>query len=205
MGEFGAKRTRYLGSFTVDPTPTEAGQWWYNRTTDMFSFWDGSQISLVGGGVDLSDHSAEHEPDGADVLNLFLLVEPGTDHTASGYVKSFTVGENVDPGDVLYQKSDGKWWKADADAEVTMPGAAVATQTITADNAGYLLFYGIYRDDSWAWTPGVLLYVSVTPGPPTDVRPSGSGDQVQVFGLAVGTSPSSYALVNPSYELVEIS
>jgi hypothetical protein len=41
-------RTRYLGSFTSDPTPTEPGQWWYNETEKRFKFYDGASILVFG-------------------------------------------------------------------------------------------------------------------------------------------------------------
>ena len=46
---FTPKRTRYLGSFASDPTPTEPGQWWYRSDLGIFCFWDGSSINCFGG------------------------------------------------------------------------------------------------------------------------------------------------------------
>lgn len=43
------KRTRYLGSLAVDPTPTETGQWWYNTTERNWKFFNGEITALLGG------------------------------------------------------------------------------------------------------------------------------------------------------------
>lgn len=71
-----------------------------------------------------------------------------------------------------------------------------------ADQSKKCLTYGFFRDDAWAWTPGSILYVSATAGELTNVVPVGSGDQVQVFAIAV---TAHIILVNPSYVLVEVA
>jgi len=46
---FGPKRTKYLGTFVVDPTPTESGQWWHNTTDGAFKFNNGTATAILGG------------------------------------------------------------------------------------------------------------------------------------------------------------
>jgi hypothetical protein len=100
-------------------------------------------------------------------------------------------------------KSDGKWWKADADAASTMPGAGLAMEAVSADAACNILLYGFFRDDTWNYTTtGALLYVDTTPGSPTATAPSGTGDQVQVVGVVI---TADIVLFNPSYVLVEVA
>lgn len=125
-----------------------------------------------------------------------------SDHTGSGIIIQDTVGEAVSIGDILYMKNDGKWWKADADAATTMPGAGLAMEAETANQDCTILLFGFFRDDSWTYTAGGIIYVSITPGPPTQISPSGSGDQVQVLGIAI---TATVILFNPSYELVEVA
>jgi len=49
-----------------------------------------------------------------------------------------------------------------------------------------IMYSGTLRYDTWAWTPGGLLYVSpTTAGAMTQTRPSTVGHQVQVVGHAV--------------------
>ena len=128
----------------------------------------------------------------------------GTDHTAEGTIINDTAGENLVFGDLVYQNSDGKWWKSDADATTTMPATAMAIATIAADAAGELLLQGTARDDSWSWTVGAepgMIYASTTAGELTQTAPSGIGDQVQVIATSITATIISF---NPSSVLVEI-
>jgi len=124
-----------------------------------------------------------------------------SDHTAEGFIINDTAGENLVFGDVVYQKSDGKWWKSDADTSTTMPIAGMAIATINADAAGEILINGIARDDTWTWTVGGVIYGGITAGALTQIAPTGSGDQVQVVGFAM---TADIMLFNPSYNLIEI-
>lgn len=119
-----------------------------------------------------------------------------------------TVGEEVDPGELLYMKADGKYWLADADDVDHMPGKVMAMDNIAADAAGRLLHIGYYRHDTWDWTLGNgeanLLFAHTTPGEIVQFanKPAAAGDQVQVIGYVV---TADIIFFNPSYELVEIS
>lgn len=126
---------------------------------------------------------------------------PNTDLTVTGIISRDTVGENVVFGELLYMKSDGKYWRADADAAATMPASVLATEVINADANGYLLHQGYVRDDSWNWTTGDLLYTSATVGDVTVTAPAGAGDQVQVVGYAVSADIMYF---DPSWVLVEV-
>lgn len=37
-----AIRTRYLGKYAADPTPTEEGCWYYNTTDHHYAYWNGT-------------------------------------------------------------------------------------------------------------------------------------------------------------------
>lgn len=123
------------------------------------------------------------------------------DHSYSGEIINDTVGENVALFDIGYLKSDGKWWLADADTATTMPGAVLFLEAINANNAGNMMLKGFARDDTWNWTVGGFIYVSTTPGNPTQTKPSGTGDQVQILGFA---KTADVIFFNPSYNIVEI-
>jgi hypothetical protein len=108
-----------------------------------------------------------------------------TDHSASGHPVLMVAGENLVFGDLCYLKSDGKWWKVDASAEITMPCAAMAIATISADAAGlFALPNSFIRDDTWNWTVGGTLYASETAGAMTHTAPATVGAQVQSIGSA---------------------
>ena len=98
--------------------------------------------------------------------------------------------------------SDGKYWLADADAVGTMPGSAIAMEAKLADETCKVLLLGFFRDDTWNWTVGGFLYVSTTAGSLTQTAPSGSGDQVQVLGIAV---TADIIFFNSSCVLVEVA
>ena len=64
-----------------------------------------------------------------------------------------------------------------------------------------VLLQGFARDDTWNWTPGDIIYMSTTDGALTATAPSGTGDQVQVVGIATHADRIYF---NPSYVLVQI-
>lgn len=109
---------------------------------------------------------------------------PAADHTGVGIISSEAVGETVAIGNLLYLKSDGEWYKADADAATTMPGMRIALEAKNDGEACKMLVYGWFRDDSFNWTVGGLVYASCTAGEMTQTAPSGTGDQVQGVGVA---------------------
>ena len=127
---------------------------------------------------------------------------PDSDHTANGEYFNATAGENLVFGDLVYLKSDGKYWKADADATTTMPGVAIALETINADATGDFLRSGFARDDTWNWTVGGIIYVSTTAGSMTQTAPSGTGDQVQAVGVAYSADVIDF---RPSLVLAEVA
>lgn len=57
--------TQYLGKFTEDPQPTEAGQWWYNITERAQKYFDGRTVRPIGTGV----QSLPSE--GLRIINIF--------------------------------------------------------------------------------------------------------------------------------------
>lgn len=115
------------------------------------------------------------------LLNISLA-----DHAFSGLVSTLTAGENLVLGDVCYRKSDGKMWKADADAIATSGAIAIALGTINADATGSFGMRGYFRDDSaYAWTVGGLLYLSTTAGAIQQTVVTGVDDVIQVLGVAM--------------------
>ena len=187
----GNKRWILNGIVPADPTDGRGvGDRDYNDARYLQDLVDDDTPQL-GGNLDLNEKAA-----------LFNEA-PTSDHTFNGIIINDTVGEDVAIGDVLYLKNDGKWWQADADAEATTKGAIVmATDTILADADGVLLLMGFIRDDSWTWTVADELYVSCTPGNPTDTQPAGAGDVVRIVGWAM---TATIVYFNPSATYVEIA
>lgn len=135
-------------------------------------------------------------------VDSLILSSPSSDHSYSGTTISATAGEAVAIGDVCYLKSDGKFWKADADAESSSDGMlSMATAAISADASGVFLLKGLYRDDTWSWTTGSKLYISTTPGNPTATAPSETGDIVRLVGYAY---TADIVYFNPDNTFVEL-
>ena len=107
--------------------------------------------------------------------------------TVSGKTASGTVGENVTFGQMLYLKSDGKYWKADASSTATMTIVAMAAQAISGDGSGSILLEGYARNDSWdALTIGAAIWGSETAGAYSQIRPITADAVIQNVGYAAG-------------------
>lgn len=142
-------------------------------------------------------------PLGDSVCVEYTDIAPSSDHQIVGIKTSdYTAGENLAFGNFCYLKSDGKMWKADADAATTMPVSAMAAATISADSAGDFLTYGWARDDSWNLTVGGIIYASTTSGGITQTAPSGTGDYVQALGIATHADRIYF---NPTYMMVKVT
>lgn len=135
--------------------------------------------------------------------NIKLIQALTADHTWSGVTAVLTAGAALTRGQAVYCGGDSKMELADADYAASMPIIALLCPATLAENvAGEFLLYGFFRDDTWTWAIGGLIYASCTPGALTQTAPIGSGDQVQVVGIAI---TATIILFNPDYVLVEIA
>jgi len=129
---------------------------------------------------------------------------PASNNGFSGDVESVTAGATVALRDVLYEKSDGEWYLADADLASTMPAMRMAVGAGTDGNAVSTITRGVVRYDSWTWTIGAPIYVSTTgttTNTLTQTAPTGDGDQIQIVGYALSATVMYF---NPSPIVVEI-
>jgi hypothetical protein len=134
----------------------------WQETGRLGDFADLKRLEAVNDGVMLSQ-----EGDMIDLNKGSVKVHAeagGADHTASGTISSLTAGEALAFGDICYPKSDGKYWKADADDVADTPSVVMALETIAADASGSFLLRGFARDDSWSLTVGGAVYASTTAG-----------------------------------------
>jgi hypothetical protein len=122
-----------------------------------------------------------------------------TDITGSGLVCVKTAGENLIFGDVVYFKSDGKAWKADADLLGAYPAMGMALGTIAANTTGQILLRGSIRNDAWNWTVGGLVYLSTTAGGLTQTQPAATDNAIQVLGVAHPNPDTLYFSPSPDY------
>lgn len=152
---------------------------------------DVQEITCTQAGRDLlddADAAAQRTTLGVDAAGTTTLTAaPGSDHTATGIKVTLTANENQAFGDVCRIGSDGDATIADASAAATSSALFMCLDTVTTGNPASYLALGIARDDTWTWTVGGLIYLSVTGttgNTLTQTAPSASGEIVQVLGVA---------------------
>jgi hypothetical protein len=157
-----------------------------------------------------SEHYAAGSIDGEHLAvgkdgALSLDATPDTDHTANGpQTSTLNAGYSSTIMDLVYLGSGGKWLEADSDAtgtSINLLGIALEAKTDT-QAMNVALPGSFVRDDTWAWTPGVPLYVSGTLGAITATKPTGSGDVVRTVGFAVHADMIYF---NPSSDYVTLA
>ena len=193
----------------LENTDAGAAFWYLTNDTPDLKIW-----SIRGGVVRLPSTNPETDNTKSfgtlakrwtDIFALHHNITQalGTDHKWSGTTAPMTAGIALTIGQAVYVGGDSKMEKALATAAATMPAIALATASIAENASGEFLMQGFFRDDTWTWTIGGLLYVSKdTAGDLTQTLPAASGEQVQVVGVAITANIIHF---NPSYELVEIS
>ena len=173
---------------------------------------------------DGQDVSLEYDEDGTDQLRIAggtvfenavdftldaHLDSSPADETVSGITATFTAGEDLVRGEVVYFKAgDSKMWKAVASAAGTMPVAAMAAADISADATGKFLLFGFLADNGTfpAYTVGGDLYApeaeTSSQNVPEQTAPDTDGDFVQVVGYAV---TANSVFFNPDQTIVEVA
>ena len=138
--------------------------------------------------------------------SLWGILETGHSYVHASlawYIEDKNAGENLTAGNLVYLKTDGYWWKTDADAVVSTKGLlGLAMETKTVGNAVKVLIFGKVTDAGWSWAVGNPIYVSCTAGGLTQTAPSGSGDQVRKIGHALS---STIIIFNPDATILEIT
>lgn len=174
-------------------------------------FTSSAQLTTTSGDLDikinakLSDVVNDTTPQlGGDLdtnsKSISWMPASGTNDTATGDIATMTVDANASGiAAALYIAADGNFEGADADVVTTMPCFALALETGTGSKK--VLLRGFMRHDAWAWTPGGLIYVSTDTCGLTQTAPAGSGDQVQIVGVATHADRMFF---NPQYGLIEI-
>jgi len=167
--------------------------------TTKISYTDGDDAMTIadGGGVTFAQIDDAH------------LDSSPTDETVSGITATFTAGEDLVRGEVVYFKAgDSKMWKAVASAAGTMPVAAMAAADISADATGKFLLYGFLADNGTfpAYTVGGDLYApeaeTSSENVPEQTAPDSDGDFVQVLGYAV---TANSVFFDPDQTIVEVA
>ena len=117
----------------------------------------------------------------------FTLTAAPSDHASSGIIIPLVAHENQAFGDVCYIAADGQAQLVDADAIATSSGIVMALAGIDIGQTGNYLMYGVARDDTWNWTVGGLIFITVTgtsANTLSQTAPTGANDVVQIVGVA---------------------
>jgi hypothetical protein len=119
--------------------------------------------------------------------NVTLSNTTIADVSYTGIAGTFSPGEDLVGGDIVYVKSDGKVWRADANAVTSTPAIGLATTAIASTTSGVILFQGFYRNNTrYNFATGSVIYVSTDVGKATTTQPSATDDLIQNLGVAVG-------------------
>jgi len=147
----------------------------------------------------------EAAPPNPLILVKFVNRTLSKDMQWGGMYERGLIGETVVFGDLCYYKSDGKWWKTDADAEATTEGViGICIVPGIADANGWFLTLGYIRYDTWNWSAsGAPLWVGNTAGAivETGSKPAGSGDQIRKIGY---TRSADIIYLFPDSTLIEL-
>jgi hypothetical protein len=158
----------------------------------------GSGSTTFIGLIDTPDSYAGHG-------NKIIKVNANGDGLEFGYpdyIVPGIAGENLVPFDLCYLNSDGKFWKACATTAATMPGLVLAGSGMNAGQSGTFIRRGQVTNGSWSWSAiGRYVYACTTPGGLTQVLSSGSGEQVQIVGMALSATQIDF---DPQLVLVEV-
>ena len=153
-------------------------------------------VTLAGGNLALTDASVQ-------------LDSGPSDETVSGVTASFTAGEDLVRGEVVYYKpGDSKMWKAVATAAATSRCVAMAAADISADAAGVFLLKGFLQDNGSfpSYTAGDTLYTpeaeTSSQNVPETAAPDTDGDFVQILGWAVSANTVYF---DPDLTIIEVA
>ena len=173
---------------------------------------------------DGQDVSLEYDEDGTDELRIAgnTVFENSVDHTldihidstpadetVSGLTATFTAGEDLVRGEVVYYKpGDSKMGKAVATAAATSKCVAMAAADVSADAAGKFLLRGFLQDNGSfpSYTAGDTLYTpeaeASSQNVPEAAAPDTDGDFVQIIGWAVDANTVYF---DPDSTIVEVA
>ena len=172
------------------------------------------------------DATIEYDEDGTDQLRIagntvfenqieatldIKVDSTPSDETVSGITATFTAGEDLVRGEVVYFKqADSKMWKAVATAAATSRCVAMAAADISADAAGLFLLQGFCTDNGtfpdYSASSGVGKPVytpeaeTSSQNVPEKTAPDSTGDFVQVIGYVVAANTLYF---NPSNDIIE--
>lgn len=221
----GASNTTYasirLPHGTAPTSPTNGDMW--TTTSGIYVRINGTTVGPLGAGGGITGSgssgrvtywsgtsavtsSANLTFDGSilTISNGIRLTAPATNQTGSGIRSSFTAGEALVFGNLVYMKSDGKVWKAAASSITTTPVMGMCMGTVSAEGSADILLSGRVYNSSWSLgTGGNVLYLGTSAGGFSSVAPSGvTGYVVQVIGVVLSATT---IYLNPSLNRITLA
>jgi len=169
----------YLSTVAVDDTTIEGN----GTVTDPLNVVaDGINDTHIDWGTGTNQVNADDIPDGSTNAIITKTQETNFETAYSNMVETLTAGENLVAGNICYLKaSDGKYWKAKADADTTSgTQLRVALATISADATGSFLSFGKYT--TTGLTKGDVFISDATAGLATVTAPTTSTNIVRKIG-----------------------
>ena len=143
-------------------------------------------------------------PQGPTGTSMVITADPGSDHSSSGLKITLTAHDAQAFGDICFINADGE--AALADASVIATSSAIimcVSASVAADGLGTYLLQGIARHAVWSWTPGNLLYLTITGTTGNTISktaPTGANEVIQIVGVATNLTRMFF---NPSLVQVE--
>lgn len=167
-------------------------------TTDRTITFDDADQTVAARNRDNTFTGANTIGDAGDDQIIKLNVN-ANDGTFSGFTLTRTVdsGATASFGQAMYVASDGELASADADAASTGPAICILVTAGTGASK-QCLTHGTVSETDWNWTVGGIIYLGTDPATTTGLTqtaPSGTGDVVQVLGVALSADTIMF---NPS-------
>jgi len=118
------------------------------------------------------------------------------------YGEALAIGGTGTPtaGNVYYYNSSGSWSLTNAGTGNASTGLLAISTTGAGFDRG-MLIRGYYLNTSWSFTPGAVLYLSVTGGSITQTQPSGGNNIVRIVGFAISATEIYF---NPSNDWIQL-
>ena len=125
------------------------------------------------------------------IAGIKLMNGPSVDATASGLIIGADIETNVQGiGAPLFMKANGFLAAANATTSATAPCVGLAMDSGTGNKR--VLLHGVFRLDAWAWSTGPgtagLIYLDISTGTLTQLRPSGTDQVIQPVGWALASN-----------------
>ncbi|MBA4420278.1 MAG: hypothetical protein C0391_03950 [Anaerolinea sp.] len=131
----------------------------------------------------------------ADITNIHgkisidnFIADLVTDHSFNGETIILEQNESQAFGDAVYINSTGKAQLGDADAIATSNCVFMWVDNYDGSNKRYAKPGAVIRDDTWNWTVGGKIYLTVTGttgNTLSQTAPTGTDDVIQILGIAL--------------------